>query len=143
MSLKDNIRRSGPSEPYPDAVAVKAAIEALELKTINYRIDATDLAAGTAQNFIAPCDGHLVELAEIAQVAIVTGGAITVEINTVAVTGLSITVPDGQTVGTRLTDTVDPAVNNQVKKGDRITITPAAAFNGGGAVNGYFGIRQT
>lgn len=107
------------------------------------RLAATELAAGTPFEIVAPCDGYLDRLALIVQVAIVTGGAVTVEINTVAVTGLSITVADGATKGTRYADdATQSTTTRRVLKGDRITVTPAAAFNGGGALDGFITLNE-
>lgn len=99
-------------------------------------IDATMLSAGTAVEVIAPCAGYISKLQTVVQTAIVTGGAVTVEVATVAVTGLSITVADSATKGTVQSDTptTPRSSTTVVAAGDRITITPAAAFNGGGAL---------
>lgn len=104
---------------------------------IQFFINATDLAAGTGQELIAPTDGFIEELQTTVQAAIGTGGGITVNINGVAVNGLSATVADSAAAGTRNNDTPNsPDPTRQFKKGDRITIIPAAAFATSGAVNG-------
>lgn len=105
-------------------------------------IGATELSAGTPTELVAPCAGRIAVLRTTVQTAIVTGGAVTVEVNTVAVAGLSITVADGATVGTRQSDTPTAAdATAVVAAGDRIEIIPAAAFNGGGALAGILEIR--
>jgi hypothetical protein len=108
---------------------------------IPFVIGATELSAGTPTELIAPCAGRIARLRTTVQAAIVTGGAVTVDVNTVAVDGLSITVADSATVGTRQTDT--PTAGHAtavVAAGDRIEIIPAAAFNGGGALAGVLEI---
>lgn len=108
-----------------------------------FRLAATELAAPTAFEIVAPCDGYLDNIRAIVQVAIVTGGGITVEINTVAVTGLAITVADSATKGTRYSDDATAGTSTRrVLKGDRITVTPSAAFNGGGALDGFLTLNE-
>lgn len=90
----------------------------------------TALLAGTALSFVAPCDGFIEKLISEIKAAVTTGGAITVEIDTVAVTGLTITVADAAPVGLVQSDvpTTAQSATTKVKKGQTITITPAAAF---------------
>lgn len=108
-----------------------------------FSINQTDLLAPTAAELIAPCAGYISMLKTTVQVAVTTGGAITVEVATVAVTGLSITVADAATKGTVQSDTptTPRSATTLVAAGDRITITPAAAFATAGAVNGYLEIE--
>lgn len=113
-----------------------------KLVYIPFDIPATELAAGTSIELVAPCAGVVHKLFTIIQTAIVTGGAVTVEINTVAVTGLSITVADSATKGTVQTDTpTAPSTTRTVAEGDRLEVQPSAGFNGGGAVSGYLVIE--
>lgn len=103
-----------------------------------YEINATDLAAGTSFEMIAPITGIIKGFSNTIQVAIVTGGAIKLAIGTTDVVGASITVADAATKGTVQTvDATVPSATRSVTKGDRVQIIPAAAFNGGGAVNGF------
>jgi len=142
--LSDTIRRSGATEPYPDAVATKQAVAALEKKHLGFSINATDLSAGTPQELIATCDGAITAIYGTVAVAIVTGGGITVKVGTTDVAGASLTAADAAVVGTRYSDTTLTNDGTElVKKGDRIQIVPAAAFNGGGAVNGFLEITQS
>lgn len=104
---------------------------------IPFDFNQTDLLAPTAQNLVAPCAGYITGIRAIVQVAVTTGGAITVEANTVAVVGLSVTVADGATAGTVYSDTVLKIATGLVAAGDDITVTPAAAFATAGAVKGY------
>lgn len=105
-------------------------------------IGATELSAGTPTELISPVAGRIRRLRTTVQVAIVTGGAVTAEVNTTAVDGLSITVADSATVGTRQSDS--PTAGHAtavVAAGDRIEIIPAAGFNGGGALAGVLEIE--
>jgi hypothetical protein len=90
----------------------------------------TALLAGTALSFVAPCDGFIEKLKGKVLKAVTTGGAVTVEIDTVAVTGLTFTVADADAAGTTYSDvpTTAQSATTKVKKGQTITITPAAAF---------------
>lgn len=86
--------------------------------------------AGTAYNLVSPVAGTIAKLMTISQGTITTGGAITVEVNTVAVNGLSVTVADGAVEGEVDSDT--PTAGHSTTAlavGDRIEIIPAAAFN--------------
>lgn len=98
-------------------------------------IPQTELLAGTAIELISPVDGFINSLQAIVQAAVTTGGDITVKIGTTDVPDLSVTVADAATKGTVVQDTVT-GHGRAVKKGDRIQIVPAAAFNTAGAVNG-------
>lgn len=112
---------------------------------IPWEIEATELSAGTAENIVSPVAGYIDRVRGVVQEAIVTGGAVTFEINTVAVTGLTITAANSDAAGTRYSDrpTTRHASDSLVAAGDRITVTPAAAFNGGGALNGTIEIDTT
>lgn len=86
--------------------------------------------AGTAHNIVSPVAGRIKKLTTICQSAVTTGGAITVEVNTVAVDGLSLTIADAAAEGEVDSDT--PTADHAtavVAVGDRIEIIPAAAFN--------------
>lgn len=101
-------------------------------------INQTDLLAPTAQDIVAPVDGYIRAIQGVAQAAITTGGQITVNINGVAVTGLSVTFANADTKGTIKSGSIVKGVATaKVKKGDRISIVPAAAFDTAGAVNGF------
>jgi hypothetical protein len=97
----------------------------------------TELLAPTAFDIVSPVAGYITGIRAVVQAAVTTGGAITVEANTVAVVGLSVTVADGATAGTTYTDTVLKIATGLVAAGDDITVTPAAAFATAGAVDGY------
>lgn len=107
--------------------------------------NATDLSAGTSQWVPCPEDGQIVKAAAVVQVAIVTGGAVTVELATVAVAGLSVTVASSAAVGTVSTDTPTSltGATGVVAKEQSIEVVLASAFDGGGAVNGYVKVLPT
>lgn len=135
--LSETITR-GAHEPYAQAVDAVKVAELAERQRVPFAINQTDLLAGTSAELIAPCDGYIVGLYSTIQAAVTTGGVLTVEASTVAVTGLSITVADGATKGTRQSDVIDYGVaTGKVKKGDRIEVQPSAAFDTAGAVSGY------
>lgn len=129
--------RKGAANAYADAAAVEMLLKAY----LQVSVPATELAAGTAIEFVAPFDGYITRLRTVVQTAIVTGGDLTVEINGgSAITALTTTIADSATKGTRSVKSAVNASTNLVKAGDRITVTPAAAFNGGGAVSGILEI---
>jgi len=98
---------------------------------INGQMLEAAIDAGTAFNIVSPVAGSIRKLTTIAQGTITTGGAITVEVNTVAVTGLSVVVADGAVEGE--VDSDEPTTlgssTTVVAVGDRIEIIPAAGFN--------------
>ena len=106
-----------------------------------FAINETDTLAGTSQEFIAPRAGRMEELGVVVQKTVTTGGPVTVKINGVAVAGLTITVADGATKGTRYTDSAPtiPSATRTFAKGDRIEVVPDAAFATAGAISGYVG----
>lgn len=86
--------------------------------------------AGTPLDLFSPVAGRIARVSTVARGTITTGGAITVEVNTVAVDGLSVVVADGAVAGEYDTDipTADHATAI-VAVGDRIGIIPALTFN--------------
>lgn len=110
---------------------------------IPFSINATDLAAGTAANLVAPCAGYITGIKTVVQEAIGTGGAITVELNTTTVTGLSVTIADSDAAGVVDEDSILKIAAGLAAEGDDITVTPAAAFASSGAVNGYLVFEPT
>lgn len=139
MREYDNIKRG--KDPYADADATKAHLEAIGKVYIPFSINQTDLLAGTSYEIVSPVEGAITGLRTIVQAAVTTGGDITVEVNTVAVSGLSIAVANSATKGTRGSDSVAADEETaQVSVGDRIEIQPSAAFDTAGAVNGVLEI---
>jgi hypothetical protein len=100
-------------------------------------IPATELAAGTSTEIVSPVNGFVTGLQVIVQTAIVTGGDVTVNIGTTAVTGLTATVADAAAKGAVVSDSATQGTTTRaVNIGDRLQIVPASAFNGGGALAG-------
>ncbi len=86
--------------------------------------------AGTGLNFVSPVAGFVRKVSAISQTGTTTGGAITVEINTVAINGLSVTVADSSSEGDVDTDTpTKDHATTAVAVGDRIEVQFASAFN--------------
>lgn len=112
---------------------------------IPFFINATDLSAGTSQYVISPVAGQVIGIHTDVQVAIVTGGAITVQLSDVDVVGLTVTVADAAAVGTVQSDLATDlaGATGTVAKDGAIEIVSAAAFNGGGAINGFVRVRPT
>lgn len=109
-------------------------------RSLAFYSNQTDTLAGTAQTIVAPCDGFIEALqTEVCDAAVGTGGAVTVEIDGVAVTGLSISIANSAAIGTvqRDTPTTPQDASTKVLKGQTITVTPAAAFATAGAFKGF------
>lgn len=89
-----------------------------------------DVDAGTGFNIVSPVAGTISKLSVVSNNTITTGGAITVEVNTVAVNGLSAVFADGAAEGAVATDTPTAGhATTVVAINDRIEIVPAAALN--------------
>ncbi len=107
-------------------------------------INQVDLLAATSAELVAPIAGRITKLVTTVQVAVTTGGAVTVEVAGVAVDGLSIAVANGATKGTIQSDTPTAAhATAVVAVGDRIEIQPATDFDTAGAISGYLEIEPT
>jgi hypothetical protein len=105
----------------------------------------TDLLAGTSQWIPSPEAGQIVKAACVTQVAVTTGGNITVELATVAVVGLTVVVADAAAVGDVDSDvpTDLAGATGAVAKEQVIEVVLDAAFATAGAVNGYVTVRPT
>ena len=79
-------------------VEVSPAIAAAAARVIHlpFSINATDLAAGTSTELVAPVAGRITRLSTIVQTAIVTGGDVTAAIGVTAVAGLTCTIEIGR-----------------------------------------------
>ncbi len=112
---------------------------------IPFEIEQTELLAGTAEEIVCPVDGYIDTMRGIVQGAVTTGGAVTVEVNTTTVVGLSITLANSDAKGVRYSDTptTPRSATTVVAKGDRITVTPAAAIDTAGQLNGFIEIEAT
>jgi len=106
-----------------------------------FLINATDLAAPTTQEFVSPVSGSISRLTGIVQVAIVTGGDLTVNLDATPVAGLTCTFADAAPKGTIVTDTPTAGdATTMVAAGQRIQLVPSAPFSGGGAIGGILEI---
>ncbi len=121
-------------------VAVDEVLNDLQKIYIPFIIPATELSAGTTIELVSPVAGSISKLHTVVNTAIVTGGAVTVKVGTTDVVGLSVTVADAATKGTTQSDTPTGGGTEVVAVGSRIQIVPAAAFTGGGALNGILEI---
>lgn len=115
------------------------AISIGQQRYVYWDIPATELAAGTAIDFVMPEDGSIEGLSTIVQTAIVTGGVVSVNIGVTPVVGLSNTVADAAAKGTVIAEDAPtrPSATKNFTRGSRVSIVPSAAFNGGGALSGY------
>lgn len=103
----------------------------------------TGILAGTDLDLIAPVGGYITELGVVVDTAVTAGDLVGVEINTVAVAGLTVDVADGATKGTRYTGNATAGSSTRrVEKGDRISITFGADFATAGNLNGYILIND-
>lgn len=110
---------------------------------IPWEIEETQLLAGTAESLQSPVAGWISKVRGQVQKAVTTGGPVTVEVNTVAVVGLTFTVANGDAVGVDYSDTPTTrhSATTVVAAGDDITITPDAAFATAGELNGVLEIE--
>lgn len=122
--------------------AVKVGLAPGQKLFLPWEIEATELAAGTAENLVSPIPGSVTDIRAINQEAIGTGGDITAKIGTTDITGAVITIANSATAGTVYQSTAITAANTVVA-GSRIQIVPAAAFATTGAVNGTVEITYT
>lgn len=111
---------------------------------ISGQINQTDLLAPTVQDIVCPVNGFIASLRTTVQVAITTGGTIVPKVNTVAVTGMTITIANADAKGTRKSTTPTTARSSTtvVAAGDAISLTPAS-FATAGAVNWTLEIETT
>lgn len=123
------------------------SLKAGTTRIIPFNIGATELAAGTVQDLIAPEAGIIEQLVTTVQTAIVTGGVLTVKTGDALATtvgGLAQTIADSATKGTRqTTNATAGSSTREVAAGARIGIEPSAAFNGGGAMSGHLVLRSS
>lgn len=112
---------------------------------IPWEIEETQLLAGTAESLQSPVAGWISKVRAQVQKTVTTGGPVTVEINTVAVTGLTFTVANSDAPGTDYSDTPTTRHGSTtvLAAGDDITITPDAAFATAGELNGILEIDVT
>lgn len=95
----------------------------------NHALEAA-VDAGTGLNVVSPVAGFIRKMSVTARDTITTGGAVTLEVNTVAVNGLSVTITDGATEGTTFSDTpTKDHATTAVAIGDRLEAQFASAIN--------------
>ncbi len=124
---------NAPVTEFVDGVASPRSFEKFHVQVA---IPQTELLAGTSMYVVSPIRGYVTGMYAVVQTAITTGGAITVEIGNVAVTGLSVTLADSAGAGTVYTDTVAFGLSTGlVAAGGAIEIVPASAIDTAGAVN--------
>lgn len=123
-------------------MALKAGTEV----HIPFNIGATELAAGTVFDMIAPIDGVIEILRTTVQTAIGTGGVLTVKTGdalATTVAGLAQTIADSATKGTRQNTTSTAGSSTRVvTAGTRVGIEPSAAFASAGAMSGILVFRS-
>lgn len=111
------------------------------VQIVPFAIAQADLLAGTAAELISPVRGEIIGLSTIVQTAVTTGGDVTVSVNTVAVDGLACTIANAAAKGSVISDRPTAGhATTLVMPGDRISVTPAAAFDTAGAVSGFVAI---
>lgn len=102
-------------------------------------IDQTRLLAGTSVYTVTPKAGIVERMTSVVTTAVTTGGDITLEIETVAVSGLTVVVADAAAVGDIDTDvptTLDgSSTTNYVAALGDLEIIPASAFATAGALS--------
>lgn len=111
-----------------------------------WALGAAEMAAGTTASYelVAPFDLVIEELVVVTQVAVTTGGAVTAAVATTAVDGLSVTVANASTKGTKTSDTPTAGHASAVAaKGARIQVIAADAFGTTGALTGVLKVRPT
>jgi len=117
------------------------------------QINATDLAAGTAQYFPAPCAGRLVRLSTAVQVALSTGtadlGQVYLTVNGSIVTGSSSASYTTATGGNGSVGDISSALVPSdsalavVAEGDAIGVVPSATWASAGALNWIVEVAPT
>lgn len=117
-----------------------------------FHINATDLAAGTAQQLVAPCAGRITRLQTIVQVALPAStnelGFVTVAINGTTVTNStssSYTTATGGngSVGDVSSSAITDSDTSTVAAGDQIAVVPSSTWASAGALNGTIEIVPT
>ncbi len=117
----------------------------------NFRIDFAiverDLIANVSTEIVAPADGYITEMGLSVQKAVTTGGTVTVltgDAGAVTVAGMTATVANGATKGTRYTANTSPtfSATRKVTKGSRIQVKPTS-FATAGELNGYIMFANT
>jgi hypothetical protein len=113
------------------------------LVNVDLDCNQTDVLAGTAATFIAPCDGYIASLRTEVTAAVGTGGDVTVLVAGSAVTGLTNTIANSAAVGSIVSDTPTTAqdASTQVRKGQVVSVVPASAFASTGSYTARVSIQ--
>ncbi|HUO23127.1 MAG TPA: hypothetical protein VMU59_11480 [Caulobacteraceae bacterium] len=120
-------------------VWVDVAVSPPAPKTVRlyFAINQTDLLAGTSAELIAPVNGNISRIVTTNQVAVTTGGALTVDVGATPVAGLSVAIANGSAKGTINSDVpTEGDATTAVAIDQRIQVIPAG-FAAAGAVSGY------
>lgn len=128
-----------------------APIAPLAVSKVYLPFSLNDTTAKLNQGYelASPVAGAVTKLVTtVSTTAIVTGGTVTVNVAGTAITGLSVSVANGTTVGTVQSDTPTDATsgNALVSVGSRISVVPASfntQTNGAGHVTGYVEITPS
>lgn len=114
------------------------------IQRVPFQIDQTDLLAGTNISVLSPVAGAISRLAVMAWKAVTTGGDLTMNINNVAVNGLTVTVADAAAVGDVDSDTPTAGhASTIVAVDDEMEILVDAAFATAGALTGFIEVATT
>lgn len=111
---------------------------------IPFEVDATKYAAGTSEFVISPIDGTIEEVVTTVVTATTGAGAIGIELATVPVTGLSVVIATGASVGDLDSDTptTPGSATTLVTQGAAIEITGDGTPSAG-AIRGFIRVRPT
>jgi len=103
----------------------------------------TQLDTPTPMELVSPVAGRVAAARASVITAGTTGGAITFEVDTTAVDGLTLTVADGAAAGTRYHDVPSSPTHasTAIAIGSRIEVIPAAGFNSSGPIQGMVEIE--
>ena len=113
---------------YRDGVLISGSREPVYVQGLQTE---ANIDAGTSLFLVSPVAGHITKVTTVCQGSVTTGGAVTVELATVAITGLSVTVANSSAAGDVDSDTPTTlyGAGNLVAAGDAIEIVFDAAFN--------------
>lgn len=105
---------------------------------VEVAVSSTDLPGNVTQNFLAPDDGFVNELAVIIQATVTTGGTLKVQTAAgVDIPGLVVTVPNGAAVGTIVSaKATKGALERACLRDGRLRLVPTG-FATAGAARAY------
>lgn len=113
---------------YRDGVLISGSREPVYVQGLQTE---ANIDAGTSLFLVSPIAGHITKVTTVAQGSITTGGNITVELATVAISGLTVVVANSAAAGDVDSDvpTTLYGAGNLVAAGDAIEIVFDSAFN--------------